>query len=80
MTIVDAIRTAMRARGEPMTAAEVHANIAQAKLYEFHTENPGGHCSRPDSQALRGTQSESAFKGQVFPGFGNGQFEVLEAS
>lgn len=40
MTITDAIKEVMRARGLPLTAREAYEAIIELGLYEFHAENP----------------------------------------
>lgn len=40
MTIVEAIKTVMRMHATPMTYLEVYKAIVEAKLYEFHAEDP----------------------------------------
>lgn len=40
MTITEAIVEVMRAKASPMTAEEAYHAILEAKLYEFHADNP----------------------------------------
>lgn len=40
MTIVEAIKEAMRIHGGPMTIRQTHDAIVGAGLYTFHAENP----------------------------------------
>lgn len=40
MTIIEAIKEAMRIHGSPMTIREIYEAIMGAGLYTFHTENP----------------------------------------
>lgn len=40
MTIIEAIKEVMRAKGQPMTAREAYDAIVERKLYEFHAQNP----------------------------------------
>ncbi|QBQ10270.1 restriction endonuclease [Pseudomonas sp. SXM-1] len=41
MTITEAIRQVMEFHNSPMTAEEAYRAIIDAKLYEFHADNPG---------------------------------------
>ena len=40
MTIIEAIKEVMRAKGVPMTAKLAYEEIVSRKLYEFHAQNP----------------------------------------
>ena len=40
MTITEAIKQVMRDHGSPMTTEEAYRGIVNAKLYEFHADNP----------------------------------------
>lgn len=80
MTIVDAIRTVMRAKGEPMTAVEVHAAIASAKLYAFQTDNPAAIVRAQLRRHSQGLHLKAASKTKHFRALGDGRFEVLQDS
>jgi restriction system protein len=40
MTIIEALKEAMRRHGEPMTAREAYDRVVKDGLYEFHAQNP----------------------------------------
>ena len=64
MTIVEAIKTVMLAKGAPMTANEAYAAIVNRHLYDFHADDPAAivrsqirrHCEGLDFTTASGTK------------------------
>jgi restriction system protein len=80
MTILEAIRTVIRTKGEPMTAAEIHADIAQAKLHEFHIDNPASIVRTQIRRHCEGLNLKASSKAKYFKALADGRFQVLQGS
>lgn len=80
MTIVEAIRTVMRAKGEPMTAAEAYAAITSARLYEFHTSDPISIVRAQMRRHCEGLSLTVSSKVKYFRALADGQFDLLSGA
>jgi restriction system protein len=77
MTILEAIKTVMRAKGAPMTAPEAYAAIASARLYEFHTDSPASIVRAQMRRHSEGLALNSSPKVKHFKALPDGQFDLL---
>lgn len=66
MTITDAIKEVMRARGAPVTAREAYEAIIELGLYEFHAENPLHIVASQIRRHCRGLDFPSASETKYF--------------
>ncbi len=80
MTIVQAIQTVMRVRGEPMTAAEVYSEIARAKLYEFQTDNPASIIRAQIRRHCEELNLKSSSQAKHFKALADDRFELIHRS
>ncbi|MEQ1935559.1 MAG: restriction endonuclease [Fimbriimonadaceae bacterium] len=78
MTIAEAIIQVMRAKGAPMTFNEAYASISEAKLYEFHTDNPAHIVRIQIRRHCEGLDFPSAAKTKYFRLVGDNLYEPLE--
>lgn len=78
MTITEAIIQVMRAKGAPMTFNEAYGAISDAKLYEFHTDNPAHVVRIQIRRHCEGLDFPSAAKTKYFRLVGDSLYEPLE--
>lgn len=77
MTIVEAVKTVMRAKGAPMTPAEAYEAIASAQLYEFHADKPDAIVRAQIRRHCEGLGPTGLSKVKHFRATGDGRFELL---
>lgn len=80
MTIVEAIKTVMRAKGAPMTATEAYAEISRARLYEFRTDNPAAIVRAQIRRHCQGLSLAGSSKIKHFNALADGRYEILLGS
>lgn len=78
MTITDAIKQVMQAKGTPMTVNEAYHAIVDAKLYEFHADNPAQVVRSQIRRHCEGLDFPSATQTKLFRLVGENCFEPLE--
>ncbi|MVW64241.1 restriction endonuclease [Massilia sp. NEAU-DD11] len=79
MTIVEAIKTAMRAKGGPMTTEEVYRFIVSERLYEFHADNPAGIVRQQIRRHCDGIEYSSASPTKHFKVVDGGRYDILSS-
>ena len=77
MTITEAIKQVMRAKASPMTADEAYRAIAEAKLYEFHADNPAHIVRSQIRRHCEGLEFPSAAPTKHFRLVGENRYEPL---
>jgi len=77
MTITVAIKQVMRAKASPMTADEAYRAIAEAKLYEFHADNPAHIVRSQIRRHCEGLEFPSAAPTKHFRLVGENRYEPL---
>jgi restriction system protein len=77
MTITEAIKQVMRAKGSPMTAGEAYRGIVEAKLYEFHADNPEHIVRSEIRRHCEGLDFPSAKTTKHFRLIGENRYEPL---
>jgi restriction system protein len=78
MTITEAIKQVMRAKASPMTADEAYRAIAEAKLYEFHADNPAHIVRSQIRRHCEGLEFPSAAPTKHFRLVGENRYEPLD--
>ena len=78
MTIVEAIKEAMRIRGGPMTIRETYDAIVAAGLYTFHTENPAHVVASQIRRHCKGLDFPFASETKLFELRGDDKYYFLE--
>jgi len=78
MTITEAIKQVMRANAAPMTADEAYRAIVEAKLYEFHADNPGHIVRSQIRRHCEGLDFPSAAPTKHFRLVGENRYEPLD--
>lgn len=78
MTITEAIKQVMLAKGAPMTADEAYRAIVIAKLYEFHSDNPGHIVRSQIRRHCEGLDFPSAASTKFFRLIGENSYELLK--
>lgn len=78
MTITDAIKQVMQAKGTPMTVNEAYHAIVDAKLYEFHADSPVQVVRSQIRRHCEGLDFPSATQTKLFRLVGENCFEPLE--
>jgi len=78
MTITEAIVQVMRAKASPMTAGEAYRAIIEAKLYEFHADNPEHVVRNQIRRHCEGIEFPSAAPAKHFRLVGENRYEPLE--
>ena len=77
MTITEAIKQVMRTKASPMTADEAYRAIAEAKLYEFHADNPAHIVRSQIRRHCEGLEFPSAAPTKHFRLVGENRYEPL---
>lgn len=77
MTITEAIVEVMRAKALPMTAEEAYRAILEAKLYEFHADNPEHVVRSQIRRHCEGIDFPSAATTKHFRLIGENRYEPL---
>jgi restriction system protein len=77
MTIVEAIKKVMLAKGEPMTANEAYAAIVTQNLYEFHADDPVSIVRAQVRRHCEGLDFTTASATKHFRLVADGRFEPL---
>ncbi|BDU68408.1 hypothetical protein GETHOR_05090 [Geothrix oryzae] len=77
MTITEAIVEVMRAKASPMTAEEAYRAILEAKLYEFHADNPEHVVRSQIRRHCEGIDFPSAATTKHFRLVGENRYEPL---
>lgn len=77
MTITEAIKQVMQAKGAPMTVNEAYHAILDAKLYEFHADNPVQVVRSQIRRHCEGIDFPSATQTKLFRLVGENCFEPL---
>jgi len=78
MTIVEAIKEAMKVKGEPMTIPEAYAAITAENLYTFHAENPLNVVTSQIRRHCKGLDFPSASDTKHFEFCGDNRYFYLE--
>jgi restriction system protein len=78
MTITEAIKQVMRVKGSPMTAGEAYQAIVDAKLYEFHADNPEHIVRSQIRRHCEGLDFPSAAPTRHFRLVGENRYEPLD--
>jgi restriction system protein len=78
MTITEAIKQVMRAAAAPMSSDEAYSAIANAKLYEFHADNPAYIVRSQIRRHCEGLDFPSAAPTKHFRFVGENRYEPLE--
>lgn len=60
-----------------MTAGEVYAAIVNAKLYEFHADNPAAVVAAQIRRHCEGLNGPASSKTKHFRAVGGGRYEIL---
>lgn len=77
MTITEAIKQVMRSKASPMTANEAFRAIVDAKLYEFHADNPEHIVRSQIRRHCEGLEFPSAAPTKHFRLVGENRYEPL---
>jgi restriction system protein len=77
MTVVEAIKKVMQGSGKPMTANEVHAEIAREGLYEFRAADPVSIVRAQLRRHCEGLGLTKASERKYFRSAGEGRYELL---
>lgn len=78
MTIVEAIKEAMRVRGGPITIRETYDAIVAAGLYTFHAKHPVHVVATQIRRHCKGLDSPSASDTKLFELRGDDKYYLLE--
>ena len=78
MTIVEAIKTAMRTKGAMITE-EVYRFIVSEKLYEFHADDPAGIVRQQIRRHCDGIKYSSASPTKHFKVVDGGRYDILSS-
>lgn len=78
MTIIEAIKEVMRAKGAPMTAKDAYESILAHGLYEFHAQNPAHVVLMQIRRHSDGIDFPTAAPTKHFRLVGDNKFEPLE--
>jgi len=79
MTIVEAIKTAIRAKGGPMTTEEIYRFIVGENLYEFHADNPAGIVRQQIRRHCDGIEYASASATKHFKVVDGSRYDTLSS-
>lgn len=77
MTIVEAIKTVMLAKGAPMTVNEAHSEIVSKRLYEFHADDPVSIVRAQIRRHCEGLDFTTASATKHFRMVADGRYEPL---
>jgi restriction system protein len=77
MTITEAMKQVMRARGAPMSSDEAYKAIIAAGLYEFHEDDPAGIVRNQIRRHCEGLDFPTASPTKHFRLVGDGRYEPL---
>ena len=78
MTIIEAIKEAMRIHGGPMTIRQTYDAIVGAGLYTFHAENPVHVVASQIRRHCKGLDLPSASETKCFELRGDDKYYFLE--
>jgi restriction system protein len=78
VTIIEAIKEVMRAKGEPMTAKQAYEAIVSRGLYEFHAQNPAHVVLMQIRRHSEGIDFPTAAPTKHFQLVGENKFQPLE--
>jgi restriction system protein len=78
MTIVEAIKEAMKAKGQPLTIREAYDGIIAGSFYAFHAENPLGVVTSQIRRHCKGLDFPSAADTKHFEFCGDNRYFYLD--